>query len=539
MSDSKLSREKKGVLNKTYSMQLGFLTTVILAMLAIAVFIGGLSIYEVDNYIQGQAEDFVNVTCINESSQINDSLGNMEKSVKIMESYLMDFFTSEEDIKDRDLQERVINRADQMFIDVVSHTSTAGAISYYFRVDPAISDGKTGLFYSKMNGSDEFSSLEPTDLLAYDKNDTEHVGWFWQPYEAGEPIWMKPYYNQNNLTLMISYVVPMYFGETFIGVVGMDFDYKVLVDQVHEIEIYENGFAHLEIDGEVICYDEHGFSSKTDADTGKYMRVSKKLENGMTLVVSASYDDIRQIRYDIGAKILITVMILAALFIAIAIFIVRKIVDPLKKLTAAAVKLSNGDYNVEIIQSNMQEIKLLGSAFENMTMRLHEREESLHRSAYRDSLTGLRNTTSYKAWAAKIDKRLESEPVDFGVVVLDVNDLKKTNDAHGHDVGNELIVASAGLICDIFKKSPVFRIGGDEFLVILQNSDLENREKLFEQFALRRSNVFVNEEIKIPLRIALGFAEFDSSEDGCFEDVFKRADDAMYENKRTIKTESV
>ena len=228
MSDSKLSREKKGVLNKTYSMQLGFLTTVILAMLAIAVFIGGLSIYEVDNYIQGQAEDFVNVTCINESSQINDSLGNMEKSVKIMESYLMDFFTSEEDIKDRDLQERVINRADQMFIDVVSHTSTAGAISYYFRVDPAISDGKTGLFYSKMNGSDEFSSLEPTDLLAYDKNDTEHVGWFWQPYEAGEPIWMKPYYNQNNLTLMISYVVPMYFGETFIGVVGMDFDYKVL-----------------------------------------------------------------------------------------------------------------------------------------------------------------------------------------------------------------------------------------------------------------------------------------------------------------------
>ena len=52
-------------------------------------------------------------------------------------------------------------------------------------------------------------------------------------------------------------------------------------------------------------------------------------------------------------------------------------------------------------------------------------------------------------------------------------------------------------------------------------------------------NVFVNEEIKIPLRIALGFAEFDSSVDGCFEDVFKRADDAMYENKRTIKTESV
>jgi diguanylate cyclase (GGDEF)-like protein len=508
-------------------------------MLAIAVFIGGLSIYEVDNYIQGQAKDFVSVTCINESSQINDSLENMEKSVKIMESYLMDFFTSAEDVKDRTLQEKVIQNADRMFIDIVTHTSTAGAISYYFRMDPSISDGKTGLFYSKINGSNKFISLEPTDLLAYEKDDTERVGWFWQPYEAGKPIWMKPYYNQNNQTAMISYVIPMYLEETFIGVVGMDFDYKVLIERVHEIEIYDNGFAHLEIDGEITCYDEHEMNTKVDIDPEKYLSVSNELENGMTLVVSASYDDIRQIRYDIGVKILFTVLILSLVFTAMVIFIVRRIVGPLKKLTDAAVKLSNGDYDVEIIQSNTQEIKLLSAAFENMTMRLHEREVSLHRSAYRDSQTGLRNTASYKVWAAEFDKKIENGPIDFGVVVLDVNNLKKANDEHGHDVGNELIVASARLICDIFKKSPVFRIGGDEFLVILQNSDLENRTKLFEQFASRCSNLFIGKEEKIQLRIALGFAEFDPSADGCFEDVFKRADDAMYENKRKTKNETL
>ena len=67
-----------------------------------------MSLYEVDKYIQGQAEDFVGVTADNEAAKINDSLGNMEKSVKIMESYLMDFFSSDTDIEDPELHKKVI-----------------------------------------------------------------------------------------------------------------------------------------------------------------------------------------------------------------------------------------------------------------------------------------------------------------------------------------------------------------------------------------------------------------------------------------------
>ena len=538
MNTEKTFNKNKQKLNKFYSIQFHFLATVIVAMLAITIFIGGLSIYEVDNYIQTQAEDFVKVTCDNEGTKINDSLSNMEKSVKIMESYLMDFFTSGADVEDQVLQEKVIKRADEMLIDVAKHTSTSGAISYYFRFDPSISHGKSGLFYSKLNGSDEFLSVELTDITIYEKDDTEHVGWFWQPYEAGEPIWMNPYHNQNIDTLMISYVIPMYFEEKFIGVVGMDFDYNVLSDRVHGIEIYENGFAHLELDGVVIHDDDKELETKIN-DSQKYLRVSKELVNGMTLVLSADYDDIRQIRYEIAFKILFVVVILSALFTIIAIIVVKKIVGPLKKLTDASVKLSNGDYDVEIAESNTYEIKLLSTAFENMTMRLREREEILHLSANRDALTGVRNTNSYKALVAEFDKDIENEQVDFGVVVLDINDLKETNDKYGHDVGNELIITSAKIISDIFKRSPVFRIGGDEFLVVLQNRDLENCEKLFTQFDSNCANTFINDNENIPLKIAIGFARFDVSKDLCFADVFKRADDAMYENKRKIKTELV
>lgn len=533
MNKRNLLKEKKRKLKKTHSMQFRILATVLFAMLVITVFIGGISIYEVDQYIKEESKNFVVVTCENEGSHINDLFDDMEKSVKVMESYVMGFFNEEVDVEDRNLQEKIINSADRMFADVAIHAS--GAVAYYVRFDPAISDSKAGLFYSKVDDSDEYVSFEPTDIELYDKEDTEHVGWFWQPYNAGKPVWMLPYYNQNNNIYMISYVVPMYHEEKFIGVVGIDFDYTVLADLVREIEIYENGFAHLEIDGAVIHSGNREFKSEIKENSNKYLRVSKELSNGMTLVLSASYDDIRQIRHEIVFEILFVVLILSAFFTVVAIIVVRKIVAPLKKIADASVKLSNGDYDVEFVHSNVSEIELLNTAFENMATNLHEREKELHFFANRDSLTGLRNTTSYKKWVAEFDREIASRTANFGVIVFDVNRLKETNDVYGHDKGDKLIVSVAKVISDVFKRSPVFRIGGDEFLVVLQHGDLEDCEKLFIQLDLECANTFVDEKRKITISIARGFARFDSDKDLHFNDVFKRADYAMYENKRKSK----
>ena len=532
MNKNKSLKDKTPKLNKIHSMHFRILATIIFAMLAITVFVGGISIYEVDQYIQNESENFVVVTCDNEGAQINNLFEDMEKSVKVMESYIMDFFTEKVQIEDQDFQKNIINSVDKMFGEVAKHAS--GAVAYYFRFDPAISNSKMGLFYSKEKESSEYVSLEPTDISLYEKDDIEHVGWFWQPYEAGEPVWMLPYYNQNNNIYMISYVVPMYYQEKFIGIVGMDFDYTVLANRVHEIEIYENGFAHLQIDETVVCSYDSDCEQDTK-DNSKYLRVSKELKNGMTLVLSASYDDIRQIRYEIGFEILFVVLVLSAFFAIIAIFVVRKIVAPLKKLADASIKLSNGDYNVDFVNSNVSEIELLNTAFENMASSLHEREKELRFTANRDSLTGLRNTTSYKRLVAEFDKEIANKTANFGIAVFDLNQLKKTNDTYGHDVGDKLITTAAKVISDVFKRSPVFRIGGDEFLAILRHRDLEDCEKLFAQFDLECAKTFIEEMGEIPISIARGFARFEPEQDLRFNDVFKRADNAMYENKRKNK----
>ena len=161
---------------KIQSIQFKFLITVISAMLAITIFVGGLSIYEVDQFVQLQTEDFINVTCEKDASQINDIFGDMEKSVHIMESYVLGLINRKEDISNAEKQADILKRSDEMFIDVANNTD--GAVAYYFRFSPELSHNTFGLFYSKAKGEDGFIRFEPTDLSLYSKDDTEHVGWY-------------------------------------------------------------------------------------------------------------------------------------------------------------------------------------------------------------------------------------------------------------------------------------------------------------------------------------------------------------------------
>lgn len=523
---------------KIRSIQFKFLATVISAMLVLAIFVGGLSIYEVDQYLQQHTKEFVEINCSNEASQVNDIFGDIENSVRIMESYVLSLARIAPSIKDRNYQNTILRLAGDLFVDIADNTD--GAVAYYTRFAPEISDNKAGIFFTKMNGNDEYVELEPTDLSLYDKNDVEHVGWYWQAHDAGHPVWMAPYYNQNNNIFMISFVIPLYFEDQFIGIVGMDFDYTLLTDRVHQIKIFENGFAHLELDGSIIHTGNEEANGDHSHEEDEYLQASEKLANGMTLILFASQSDITKIRYEIGYKIVFTVLLLTLAFTFIVFLIVKKLVKPLKVLTNASTKLSNGDYDIKIEHGTTYEIQQLSTAFENMIVKLQEHKKLQHLLTYRDPLTELRNTTSYKAWIIDFNKKIVNEELSFGVMVLDINYLKETNDTYGHITGNKLIKTASQIISDTFKRSPVFRIGGDEFVVILQNRDLNDRERLFENLDLACANTFVEtNDTNISVSIAKGFSMFDPDTDTQFSDVFHRADDEMYKNKKEMKLSSV
>ncbi|MBR0305681.1 MAG: hypothetical protein IIX07_02580, partial [Lachnospiraceae bacterium] len=125
---------------KAHSIQFKFLITVISAMLAIALFVGGLGIYEVDHHVRIQTENFINATCKTEAALVNDIFGDMEKSVRIMESFVLDMIDNKEDIIDKEKQHEITQNTDRMFANVAKNTN--GAIADYLRFNPEISDHK-------------------------------------------------------------------------------------------------------------------------------------------------------------------------------------------------------------------------------------------------------------------------------------------------------------------------------------------------------------------------------------------------------------
>ena len=265
-------------------------------------------------------------------------------------------------------------------------------------------------------------------------------------------------------------------------------------------------------------------------------RVVSRLRNGMELAVTADHDDILGIQRGVLIKLIIATIVLTASLAGVAIVTVNKIVRPIKTLTEAAEKLAKNDYHINISHSNTKEIIQLNATFQHMTEQLREREKLQQMLAYRDALTALRNTTAYKAWISEFDQKLRENTIEFGVAVFDINYLKETNDRYGHDIGNQLVVTAARIISSTFKRSPVFRIGGDEFVVILQNKDFQDYDDLIRKFRsdCEEGSLMVGSE-RVPVSVASGSAVYDPLLDGGYMDVFNRADDVMYNNKRKMK----
>ena len=147
-----------------------------------------------------------------------------------------------------------------------------------------------------------------------------------------------------------------------------------------------------------------------------------------------------------------------------------------------------------------------------------------------DSLTGIKNKNAYKVRESIMNQRIqEQRQPEFAIVVLDVNDLKKINDTEGHEAGDKYICDACDIICNIFKRSPVYRIGGDEFVVISQDEDYARSEELVDVIARHNKDALINGGVVV----ACGMAKYDQQD--CVAAVFEIADKRMYENKKFLK----
>ena len=163
--------------------------------------------------------------------------------------------------------------------------------------------------------------------------------------------------------------------------------------------------------------------------------------------------------------------------------------------------------------------------------------EGMARLAYQDALTHVKSKAAYADVLAELNEQIRIGTAEFAILMLDMNGLKRINDGYGHERGDIYLVGSCQLVCRVFKHSPVYRIGGDEFIVLLRGQDYENRDALAKELCSRFRALEADASLQPWERYSAagGIAVYDPDSDADAESVQRRADEAMYRTKQELK----
>ena len=239
------------------------------------------------------------------------------------------------------------------------------------------------------------------------------------------------------------------------------------------------------------------------------------------LITSKTYGTVR--RRHIAISVFGIVMIV---FINIQVFF------PLLPMYSAGYLLGICLIHSFVVEDEKEEYHKTLENFLKIELRHQQEFGTVKQKIYTDPLTGSKSKQAYMDDESEIDRRIKDGSIShFGVIVFDLNDLKYINDTKGHDTGDNYIYDACMMISEFFRNSPVYRIGGDEFVVILQGEDFANRRAQLTAFDRK-----VDENLRSgKIVVASGMAEYRQGSDKCLRDVFERADQTMYVRKRRLK----
>jgi len=466
-----------------------------------------------------------------------------------------------------------IQRADVCFKTVVEKTNTIldeninnGILTYYYRFDPEVTNEK-GFWYSNLDNT-EYKKEEPSDITKLNPESDENK-WFFTPKETQQSVWLNPYSTDNlEDVYVISYNVPIFKkvadNKKFIGVVGIEIDYDTICKQLKDVVILNTGYVFVtDKNGNIIYHpsisrDQHvavpseisaSLANKTEQHVVYRYKENNKtvekhaywddgLENGTIIIATVPLTAVNSVWQNLLSTIIIAGLIIILVFIIVTIFYSRHFTKPLMKLAEAAEDINNGNYNVKLDYKDDDEMGVLTNTFNHLIEHLGEYVADLNSLAYADALTNVSNKSAFDVRAQELQALIDSvdDQPEFAIAIIDCDDLKPINDTYGHDKGNVYLKNTCNLITRVFQNSLIYRIGGDEFAVILQNQDFKNREKLRKSFLDRSKDIcsFAKEPWE-QIRASIGIAVYNRETDKSVNDVANRADRLMYENKHQRK----
>ncbi|MCR5477834.1 MAG: diguanylate cyclase [Lachnospiraceae bacterium] len=488
--------------------------------------------------------------------ELDAYFSGIERSVGILEDYLRANTDIRQFESSVNYRESMYDRLEAM--SLVCARSIEHCEGVWFRANYDLYGGTEGYFLTS-DGAGDFISIEPTDISLYDRNDREHVAWYYEPLDYGTPLWMDPYANKNISAYLTSYVVPVFLGSDFLGILGMDVDMTLIHKTIDDLNYDNSTAALIARDGDLLYHKDYPggvvkeefdaglqaasiYFDESHADTGETYRYRKEgtwyrivvssLKNEMLLAISVPEVEIYGLR---SRMILQMTLIFIATLIIVLLFsrhMTERIVRPIRELTEASARIARGELEQEIAYKSEDELGTLADSIRRISVELKEYIDYIHGQAYTDAMTGVRNKAAYLAEEKRLARLIREKMAEFGICVFDVNGLKRMNDTRGHEFGDMMIKDTAQVLKAVFGDRNVYRIGGDEFVVLTGQITEEEMQRQFARFEERLSLFNKNNErYEEELAVSKGFACYNPKADVDFAMVFGRADEAMYRSK--------
>ena len=161
-----------------------------------------------------------------------------------------------------------------------------------------------------------------------------------------------------------------------------------------------------------------------------------------------------------------------------------------------------------------------------------ERAAKLDDLARTDAMTGLMNKLSYTECMDRLDRQVKDGTARFSVTMIDLNFLKRLNDTYGHDKGDAAINLLAAYIKKTYPVKSSFRIGGDEFVAVLEGEAVQETDQAIQRLQ-RLIKEGATDDPATQISAAIGTVTYTNETSS--RDVFDKADEEMYRNKKAMK----
>lgn len=454
--------------------------------------------------------------------QLSSTIEKIEQSVDSLSNITISTISDFEKFKKDD------NYVDECTksLEVTAHNlalNTKGALCTYIRYNPEFTNPTSGIFLSK--SGDKFDFLTPTDFSVYDPSDLEHVGWYYIPVQAGEPIWMDPYLNENINVYMISYVVPIFIDNTSVGIVGMDVDFSEIQNLVSETKVYKTGYAYLlNAEGKILSHKDYEtgtsleealpedykiISNKENEGkvvvSGDNSIVFKTLNNGMKLVVSVPEKELMDSTNSLTIQIVKIAVLALILSIIFAFFVSAAISKPIKKLTKVIQSTADLDFATQIDSAQLTKYKdetgEMAQAIIRMRNHLEEMVRNIDNSCgeLNADISYLQNTSEDVVAIAESNsdytRKLSAGMEASGMAVQRVqNNLEVIND-DAHSI-EQLSKAGRQLSAEIMKRAATLRdstdTASDKTREMYHNVKQEAEAALIKSKAVEQINALTN-----------------------------------------------